>query len=85
MKFCTEFKKIREKSREKSLNFKGKKPKLKEKTQNSREKNKNSRKKLVVWEALASYVYPSGVKKKSLNYSSLANLNCAYVDRIELS
>ena len=58
MKFCTEFKKIREKSREKSLNFKGKKPKLKEKTQ-------NSRKKLMVWEALASYVYPSGVKKKA--------------------
>jgi len=37
----------------------GEKPKLKEKTQ-------NSRKKLIVWEALASYVYPSGVKKKSL-------------------
>ena len=27
-------------------------------------KTQNSRKKLIVWEALASYVYPSGVKKK---------------------
>ena len=62
MKFCTEFKKIREKSREKSLNFKGKKPKLKKKTQ-------NSRKKLMVWEAFASYLYPSGVKKKPDIYS----------------
>ena len=42
--------------REKSLKLKGKKPKLKEKTQ-------NSRKKLKFWEALASNVYPSDVKK----------------------
>ena len=46
----------------KSLKLKGKKPKLKEKTQ-------NSRKKLKVWEALASYVYPSDVKKKCLMYT----------------
>ena len=48
--------KIGEKLREKSLKLKGKKTKLNEKTQNSREK-------LKVWEALASYVYPSDVKK----------------------
>ena len=59
MKFCTEFKKIRGKSREKCLKLKGKKPKLKEKTQNSRKKFK-------VLEALASNVYPSDVKKKCL-------------------
>ena len=49
--------KIGENLREKSIKLKGKKPKLKEKTQNSREK-------LKVWEALASYVYPSDVKNK---------------------
>ena len=47
---------ILEKSREESLKLNGKKPNLKEKTQ-------NSRKKLMVWEALAPYVFPSGVKK----------------------
>ena len=40
------------------MKLKEKKPELKEKTQ-------NSRKKLIVWEALASYVYPSGVIKKA--------------------
>ena len=40
--------------------------KLKKKTQNSSKKLKISSKKLRVWEALAPYVSPSDVKKKSL-------------------
>ena len=54
---------------EKHLKLKGKKTKLKEKTQNSREK-------LMVREALASYVYPSGVKKKPAIYVSMGNEFC---------
>ena len=40
------------------------------------EKNQNSRKKLIVWEALAaSYVYPSGVKKKPELHASFFRLS----------
>ena len=50
--------------KEKSLKCKGKKPKLKEKTQ-------NSRKKLMVWEALAPCVSPSGVKKMPALFTTI--------------
>ena len=69
----------------KKLKTQGKNSKLKEKTQNSRKKLKtqvkNSRKKLRVWEALAPYVSPSGVKKNACTLSSEAESSTILVFR----